>query len=265
MFREMLTVTFACSVALVQAQSVSAQSAPRAESLAFEVASVRPNTGSDRSISFGPMPPDGISLVNNPLESIIRYAYQVQPFRLVGVPGWASEARFDITAKASRPITDAERRLMMRTLLVERFQLKARFESREQPVYVMTRVRPDGPLGPGLRPRPECVRVNDCQSGGSAVRGAGRIALQAVTLDQLASGMLSLMLDGVVRNESNTDGAFDVELSWRPDVAGVATDPNDARPSFYTAIEEQLGMKLTAGRRPVDVLIVESVDRPTPD
>ena len=162
MFREMLTVTFACSVALVQAQSVSAQSAPRAESLAFEVASVRPNTGSDRSISFGPMPPDGISLVNNPLESIIRYAYQVQPFRLVGVPGWASDARFDITAKASRPITD-------------------------------------------------------------------------------------------------------VELSWRPDVAGVATDPNDARPSFFTAIEEQLGMKLTAGRRPVDVLIVESVDRPTPD
>jgi uncharacterized protein (TIGR03435 family) len=261
----LLAAVVACDIALVQAQSAAAQSAPRAESLAFEVASVRPNTGSDLSIPFGPAPPDGISLVNNPLESIIRYAFEVQPFRLVGVPGWASDARFDITAKASRPITDAERRLMMRSLLVERFHLKARFESREQPVYVMTRARPDGTLGPGLRPRPECIRINDCQSGGSAFRGAGRIALKAVTLDQLANGMLSLMLDGVVRNETKTDGAFDVELSWRPDVAGAASDPNDARPGFFTAVEEQLGMKLTAGRRPVDVLVVESLDRPTPD
>ena len=58
----------------------------------------------------------------------------------------------------------------------------------------------------------------------------------AVTLDQLANGMLSLMLDGVVRTETKTEGAFDVELSWRPDVAGAASDPNDARPGFFAAV-----------------------------
>jgi hypothetical protein len=108
----------------------------------FDVVSVKPNTGGDLSIPFGPTPPDGITLTNNPLESIIRYAYSVQPFRLVGAPGWTREERFDIAAKASAPITDAERRLMMRALLVDRFRLKAHFESRDQTVYVMTRARP---------------------------------------------------------------------------------------------------------------------------
>jgi uncharacterized protein (TIGR03435 family) len=76
----------------------------------------------------------------------------------VGAPGWTSEERFDITAKASAPITDAERRLMMRGLLVDRFRLKAHFESRNQAVYVMTRARANGQVGPGLRLRPDCVQ-----------------------------------------------------------------------------------------------------------
>jgi uncharacterized protein (TIGR03435 family) len=227
---------------------------------AFEVASVKPNTGSDLSIPFVPTPPDGVTRINTPLESIIRYAYEVQPFRVSGMPPWANDSRFDITAKASRPVSDGERRLMMRSLLTERFQLKARFESRAQTVFVMTTARPDGSLGTGLRLRTDCA-TNPCQGAGSGSRGAGMIRVRGITLNRLADGMLSLILDQVVRDESGIQGAFDAELSFRPDTA----EPNDGRPSFFTAVEEQFGLKLTRQQRSVDVLVIDSIARPTPD
>jgi hypothetical protein len=114
-----LQLTFGAA-GLLTAALAAQQPAP-----AFEVASVRPNTGSDTSIPFGPTPPDGVNMVNRPLESLVRYAYDVQFFRVVGMPAWANVERFDINARASRSITIAERRLMLRTLLMERFGLKA--------------------------------------------------------------------------------------------------------------------------------------------
>jgi uncharacterized protein (TIGR03435 family) len=256
-------VAIAVPVAALQPRDTGTQVPPTIPS--FDVASVRANVGSDRSMPFSPNPPDGIAFTNRPLESIIRLAYEVQPFRVLGLPGWAHEERFDITAKAAAPISEADRRLMMRSLLVDRFRLRAHFEPREQTVYVLTRLNPDGAYGPGLRPRPECVKAADCQGGGNGSRAAGRVTLSAVTLEQLASGMLSLMTDGVVRDETCAEGLFDVSLSWRPDGPGVTADPADARPSFFTAMEEQLGLKLTAQRRPVDMLVIESIDRPTRD
>ena len=91
-----------------------------------------------------------------------------------------------------------------------------------------------------------------------------RAALDA-HLDTLASGVMSTLVTSVVVNETKTDGVYDLELSWRPDVAATAADANDARPAFFTAVQEQLGLKLEAGRRPVDVLVIESLERPLPD
>jgi uncharacterized protein (TIGR03435 family) len=243
------------SVALSAQGPAPPPAAPR-----FEVASVRPNTGSDLSIPFEPHPPDGFRVINNPLESLIRSAYQVQPFRVIGMPGWANSERFDISARAARPIADSERRLMLRSLLADRFRLNARFESREQTVYVMTALRPDRSLGPGLRPRPDCA-TTPCSSAGTSSRVAGVIRVRSITLDRLAEGPLSLLLEQVVRNETGIQGAFDAELSFRPDTA----PPDDSRPAFFTAVEEQFGLKLTRERRPVDVLVIESLERPTPD
>ena len=227
----------------------------------FDVVSVKPNTGSDTSIPFVPVPPDGIHVVNRPLESLVRQAYDIQYFRVIGMPAWANQERFDITAKAARPITVEERRLMLRQLLADRFGVKVHFEPRENTVYVMTRARADGALGPGLQRRPECPAASDkCVSAGSAIGPAGRLSLKAATLDLLASGLMSAVLEGLVVNESNVDGHFDVELSWRPDTAIPANDP---RPSFTTAVEEQLGMKLTAQKRSVQVLVIDQIQRPT--
>ena len=96
-------------VAAGMAAAAAQETAPR-----FEVASVKPNVGADRSIPFRTPPADGITLTNYPLESIVRYAYSVQPFRVEGLPAWTREERFDIAAKAAGPITDEQRRLMMR-------------------------------------------------------------------------------------------------------------------------------------------------------
>src|SRR5262245_1188864 len=247
----------ACALTLLLLCSLAAFAQEAA--LRFEVASVKANVGADRSIPFRTPPPDGLTLTNTPLESIIRYAYNVQPFRLIGVPAWAREERYDIAAKAARPISDDERRLMMRALLVERFHLNAHFESRTQTVYVLKPARPDQRLGPGLKPRPECTST-PCESGGTGRNDSIRI--RAVTLTRLAEGMLSTVRGELVVDETGIPGAFDVELSWRPE---TSTDANDDRPAFSTALQEQLGLKLDPQRRPVNVLVVESIERPTPD
>jgi len=83
-----------------------------------------------------------------------------------------------------------------------------------------------------------------------------------VTLTRFADGLLSASRGELVRDETGVPGVFDIEMAWRPE---TSTDPDDARPSFFTAIREQLGLKLEPQRRPVDVLVVERIDRPTPD
>jgi uncharacterized protein (TIGR03435 family) len=225
----------------------------------FDVASVKPNVGGDLAIPIRPQPPDGLTFINYPLYEIVRYAYSVQPFRLEGAPAWTRGERFDIAAKAAGPISDTERRLMMRALLVERFRLNASFETRGKTIFIMTLARTDKQLGPGVKPRPECA-ATPCQNVGGGKPGAIRVS--ASTLTQFADGMLSTLRGELVRDETGVPGVFDIEMSWRPE---TSTDPDDSRPAFVTAMREQLGLKLDPQRRPVDVLVVESIDRPTPD
>ena len=257
------------AVVILLAAAVASAKLPQSADTAaptFEVASVKPNRTGAPGGSFV-MPPGRFTATNIPLKVLITNAYQLSFFQVVGGPGCVGTDRFDIAAKAAGPISDTERRLMMRALLVERFRLTAHFETREKTIYIMTLARPDKQLGPGLKPRPECAtspvdtaRDKPCPSGGSGRRDA--IQIRAVTLTQLADGMISTLRGELVRDETGLPGAFDVEMSWRPE---TSTDPDDGRPSFVTAMREQLGLKLEPMRRPVEVLVVESIDRPTPD
>ena len=224
----------------------------------FEVASVRPNTSTDQPAA-DPHPPNGLTYINFPLTEIVMRAYRVQGFQVEGMPGWARQARYDVAAKASGPISDDQRRLMLRSLLVDRFNLKARLEKREQTVYVMTRLRPGGALGPGLKPRPDCTAAKPCEADGTGARGGGYIRGQAFPMTQVQR-MLSIIVGEVVYDETKIDGVFDVDVSWRPDKAL----PDNPLPSLFTAVEEQLGLKLTPQRRFVDIVTIESVERPTP-
>jgi len=225
----------------------------------FEVVSVKENVGADLSIRFEPDSPDGYRRINVPLGSYVSYAFDIrQNSRLIGLPGWTSSARYDIVGKAAGPISDAERRAMVRDVLATRFRLRTHVESREQTVLVMTPARADRQLGPGLVLRTDCTST--CGSGTGRPDG---LELRGVTLTQLADGMLSNLQRQVVRDETGIPGTFDVKMSWRPDSA--TQDPADTRPSFFTAMQEQLGLKLEPQRRLIDVLIVDGIERPTSD
>jgi len=228
----------------------------------FEVAAVRPTTSTDGIVNIPPTPPEGVALHNRSLADVVRYAYQLGSFRVFGLPRWTEDERFDIVAKAARPITEAERQAMVRALLADRFRVKAHFEKREQTMYVMTRAKGDGSLASGLRPRPDCA-TTPCQRSGSSSRVAGVIRLRGTTIAGLAEGPMSSILGQVVRDESGIEGVFDVQASWRPDAVDAPVNPSDERPSFFTAIQEQLGLRLEPRREAVEVLVIDSVERLT--
>jgi uncharacterized protein (TIGR03435 family) len=249
------------ATAFLLACAVGVQAFAQSPALRFDVVSVKENTGSDLSIRIEAQPPDGYRQTNYPLSNLVTYAFNIsQPSRIVGLPDWTRSARYDMSGKATGIITDDQRRAMLRAVLEQDFGVRTHVESREQTIYVMTAARADKRLGPGLKPRPDCA-AEKCSSAGTG-RPDG-LEVRAITLTQLAEGMLSTMRREVVRDETGIAGAFDVTMSWRPDNA--ANDPNDSRPAFFTAIQEQLGLKLEPQRRNVDVLVIDQIERAKPE
>jgi uncharacterized protein (TIGR03435 family) len=186
--------------------------------------------------------------------------------------------RFDIVAKADGNVRDLTSvALLLQKLLVERFQLKTHIEKREQPVFTLGLARPDGRFGPGL----QASTVN-CQNAASrsphaaptsapapctSKFGDGAIRARSYSMPNLVASLASIV-DSVVIDQTRLTGTFDVELQWKPEpIAGdpAAASGLDDRPSIFTAVQEQLGLKLEPARAPVDVVVVENVERPTPD
>ena len=266
---------------------------------AFEVASVKPNNSGTNMISIEGRPGGGMVFTNMPLRGIINWAYDLQDFQLVDAPDWVANERFDINAKASvdapaapaagRP--DAQSRLMMQSLLEERFKLTAHRDKRPLPIYNLVLARADGKPGPQLKP--SSVDCNADRSGGRGPgRGApppgplpagdrpacgmmmspGRIMAGSTPLSRLIAP-LSTFTRRIVVDKTGLAGSYDIDLVWTPDqmpsgppppgVTMPAIDPNG--PSIFTALQEQLGLKLESQTGPVDVLVVDRVERPTPD
>jgi uncharacterized protein (TIGR03435 family) len=225
----------------------------------FEVVSIKENTSGDLSIRAEPQPPDGYRRTSLPVESYVTFAFGIsQDSRIANLPDWTSTTRFDINAKAAGPITSEQRRAMLRDVLVSRFKLRTHVEQREQTVYVMTSVRPDKRLGPGLKLRDDCADQPCLSAGTGTPQG---VKMQATGLTQFADGILSNVLGQVVRDETGVTGVFDIEATWRPDTGQV--DPGDSRPDVFTALRDQLGLKLEPQKRPVEVLVIDHIERPT--
>jgi uncharacterized protein (TIGR03435 family) len=271
--------------------------APAPGSQAFEVASVKPNKSGDGRISIQMQPGGRFTATNLPLRELIRMAYGVQNSQLVGGPDWIGSERFDIVAKAesdpppSPPGGPPGPMLMMvRNLLVERFKLAVHSETRDLPIYALVMARADGRLGPQLR-----ASQVDCAALMSAARGRGgpppappkpgerppcgtfigigRIAAGGVSMTQLATN-LSQRVNRVVLDRTGLTGPYEFELEFTPDQLPQGPPPPGAPslppidpngPSIFTALQEQLGLKLDAQRGPVEVLVIDGVAQPTPD
>jgi uncharacterized protein (TIGR03435 family) len=260
------------------------------------VASVKPNKSGDGRVMIGMQPGGRFTASNIPLRMLIRTAFQLQDFQIVGGPDWVRSDRFDITAKAEGDIPPAPpggppgpMQLMLRALLAERFSLEAHNETRELPIYALVVARDDRRLGSRLRPAAaDCQEMAAARARGGSPPGApppgerpqcgirigpGSMAVGGMPLSQFVTS-LSGFVQRVVIDKTGLTGSFDLDLTWTPDQMpqGPPTpgapplppiDPNG--PSIFTAIEEQLGLKLDSQRGPVDVLVIDRVEQPTPD
>ena len=274
------------AVFLVSTAALSAQSAP--QPARFEVASVKPNNTGDQCPCFLSPMPDGLRVINLPISTLLWMAHGVQADQVVDVPAWARRDRFDILAKgpAGMQMTMDAMRPMLRDLLAERFQLKTRRESREQPVYRLVQLKPGAPPGPRLKRGDfDCTRLGPPSPGqpapaqpppaantpvpcGAFVR-AGGVTITNFPLAGLTR-MMGPLTGRIVVDETGLEGPWSVELDFTPENIGPPGGATAAPPpvdglSIFTAVQEQLGLKLESGRAPVEVVVVERLERPSPD
>ena len=243
-------------------------SAQQPPSPAFEVASVRHNV-SENPPSMTVPSQGTVAITNVPLINIITNAFATPPFRIVGVPEWVHRDRFDVTAKPPDG-TPADPLLMLRRLLEDRFKLRVHRESREQPAYALVIARIDGRLGPQLKKSATDCATGVVPSGDSpcarGVIGVGPAGGMIITTGQPLSRMISALSMAVNRSvvdRTGLGGPFDAELRWSSDVGSIPA--NSDTPSIFTALQEQLGLRLESTRASVEVLVIDSVERPTPD
>jgi uncharacterized protein (TIGR03435 family) len=225
-----------------------------------------------------------------PLNMLITFAYQVKPYMLAGGPGWIANERFDIVAKLEGdppPVAPGSGpdplMLAMRTLLADRFKLKVHRETREGDIYALVMARLGGNLGPALKPSmedcsPKGIQTRRDAPSPAASRGAppvvcgmqmapGRIAFGGFPLSMFANG-LGGQVGRVVVDRTGLLGNWDFELTfaaerpvWLPPAEEVPPpDPN--APFIFTALQEQLGLRLQATKGPVDILVIDHVERP---
>jgi uncharacterized protein (TIGR03435 family) len=241
----------------------------------FEVASVRPSKPGETQVTVSWT--GGVTMINVPLRAIVQFAYGINtPSRIVGHPDWTNVERFDIQAKPPEGLTGVEQmRPMLQMLLADRFKMVARSEKREVQSYALIKAKPDGPLGPRLKPStakctgggvltpaPASASNPDAVPCGVRPGGAGRVLLVGVPMAQLAP-LISLVVQRPVVDRTGITGIFDIEMTFSPGAAPGGDLANPDAPSIFTALEEQLGLKLDAQREMVDVLVIEKIDRPS--
>lgn len=213
------------------------------------------------------------------LNHLIMEAYGIpQLDRLVGTPKWSSERRFDIQAKVDDPdipilskLSPQQQRTMLKQILTERFQLTMHEEERVQPIYVLTAMKKPGPFL-------ERSRLNDADSE-SLTRPVriihrlkkGQLTEERFTMPDFAN-QLAGILHRVVVDKTNLDGLYDIQIDWNPDDAlptmSDASDINRSdspktNPSIFTALQEQLGLKLSAAKGPARVWVIDHVELPS--
>ena len=262
--------------------------------LYFEAASVKPSDPKNQP-GFGIRRQAGgrFSTVNAPLRQLILFAYQIQGFQLVGAPDWITDARYDIVAKmegdppAVIPGTGADHMMLAtRTLLADRFKLVTHRETRNLEIYALVMARPGGKPGPALKPAsgdcsPEAFAA---RAGGPppspgtppvvcGIQGApGRIRFGGYPLTLFTTN-LSNQVGRAVVDRTGLTRNWDFEMTYAapppppgalpPGVEPPPVDPN--APDLFTALQEQLGLKLESTRGPVEVLVVDSIQELIPD
>jgi uncharacterized protein (TIGR03435 family) len=281
--RSAVLVTTVVAV-LLSGPRLHGQGAPAAEQKppSFDVASVRVNLSAERRAWLRMLQPNGFVATNAPLTMLIASFYRVPIFRVVGGPDWIRSERFDITATSGSRISIDEKRAMGRSLLEDRFKLRTHRETRDGRIYTLVLARKDGRLGPGVTPsslncsailtnRSSRGRLNrfDILENGPppcvAVASRRRVQGNGIQMGALASTLGTMLRDTVV-DRTGLTGSFNVDMV----VLRNATTPDSPDSPTRTerilaALREQLGLTLEPTSGPVEVLVIDHVEKPTSD
>lgn len=275
--------------------------------MSFEVASVRrSNTPRPPNFSLGmgnAKPPGGRLSATFPLDTYIGFAYKLAPFQtgdaVVNAPKWLRTDFFEIDAEAPGNLTKDQMRLMMQSLLADRFKLAVHFETKEVPVLALRQVKP-GKLGPKLLPHsqgppcpdeyrePEPAAMPDPRKevfppncdltqsrgmpDGTWFVGSRNTAMASVAQEFFTFGFLAGEIDRPTVDQTGLKGRFDFVLEYKPSEGNRFVPPGAAAPSgefggtpFLEALRQQLGLKLVRTKAPVRTLVIDHVERPSPN
>jgi len=231
----------------------------------FEAASIKPAPPDARGMGISTFP-NRIHVTNSPLTFLVQVAFDVKDYQVAGGVGWMDNERFDIDATAATAFAKDEYRIMLRSLLTERFGLQIHRETHDRPGYALVVAK----NGPKLPPHGESFN----RLFGRTPNGDTSLSAENASIDDLAS-LLSAILRSTVVNQTGIDGKYNVSMEFAPESSGQAPmskggvalppPPPDAvpGPSIFTAIQEKLGLKLETKKVPVEVIIIDQAHRPT--
>jgi uncharacterized protein (TIGR03435 family) len=257
---------------------------------AFEESSIRPNPSPGRGGRSGQFQPARFTTANVTVKTLIKIAYakpgatptaslNLLDQEIAGGPDWLDTDKFDVVATtpmATQPTPPAESRRMLQRLLADRFKLAAHWETRELPVYALVRVRPEGPPAEGLKAisDEECEKAKPVQPGqppapgelppcGAIMFGPGQLTARGAPIEWFAQTLTTTPvvtgIDRPVIDRTGLKGNYGFALKFS---AAGATNPNPERPELFTALQEQIGLKLEPTRAPIDVLVIEAAEKP---
>lgn len=238
----------------------------------FEVTSVKKRVGGagPSSVTLPAVPPISALFSRRAatVVGLIRTAFDLQDYQVLGGPEWIRTEQFEVSATSATPPTAEQLRVMLQGLLETRFQLKTHREQRQMPTYALGLARSDGRLGPGIRrsAQEDCRAPNTVQPQRNIPAGAVRMQGCGQMADVARAAMARMRTH--VTDETGLTGAWDYWLFFGGDPPGLVPSPertavDPSLPSFETALQEQLGLQLRATRGAVDVLVIDSVQLPS--
>jgi uncharacterized protein (TIGR03435 family) len=222
--------------------------------VAFEAASIHPNNSGSGS-SRTSMTNHRLTASNVTVKALMITAYKIQDYQIIGGQPWIGSDRFDIVAKAEENADAGQVPEMIRGLLAERFKLRFHHETRALPVYALV-VTDRAKLKPNSY---------DGEKNHNWHTDRGKLDYRNMPFETFVI-MLSNQVDRLVVNRTGLTGNFDLQLEWSPEATRAAAEPAGVTlggPSIFTALREQLGLRLEATKAPVDAIVIDSLERPS--
>jgi uncharacterized protein (TIGR03435 family) len=246
-----------------QGPATAAASPPQTATPVLEVATIKPVKDPDPNRAHDTTEGRRLFARNYSLRDLIRMAYEVDPEQIEGGPKWITTDKWDIDAEAVEGVNldeEREEEALLKELLAGRFRLAFHWEKKILPVYVLTVAK----NGPKLK------SADSNESENSGCPQPGVCTFRKRTLSDFSWYMQYVVLDRPVVDRTGITGQFDFSLKWTPDesqfsrLGWIVKPPADAQtPSLFTAIQEQLGLKLEPEKMPAEVLVIDKVERPT--